>query len=72
MHEQISRELSEPRPDRLTDKMERMVMEVSGQARELRVLGETGDARHQAALAALRGRLPGPGKIGRSKRGTSS
>lgn len=49
-----------------------MVVEVSGQAKELLVLGETRDTGRQAGLAALRGRISGLGRIGMSKGGTSS
>lgn len=47
-------------------------MEVSRQAQELPVLGETRNARHQAGLAALTGGIPELGRIDRSKEGNSS
>lgn len=47
-------------------------MEVSRRAGELLLLEETRDNRHQAGLAALRGRIPGLGRIARNKGRTSS
>lgn len=49
-----------------------MAVEVNGQAEEFPVLGETKDTRHEAGLAALRGRISGLGRISMSKGGTSS
>ena len=70
MLEQISRVLSESRPeqaDELKDETERLVVGVSQLAKDLLVLGETRDTGYWAGLAGLRGRIPGFARIGRSK-----
>ena len=70
MLEQISRVLSESKPeqaDELKDKTERLLVEVSQQTKDLLVKGETRDSGRWAGLAGIRHRIPGFERIGRSK-----